>query len=310
MADADDLSLMVHVGRDGWLFLVGGSNDPLSLYRRSAARRSLIWRWTRLIHSRARRCRGLGIRYLHVPIPEKLAVYHDKLNGLDVDPSLGLARPLARLMPDVCLDLRSHLVAGRARSETYLRLDTHWTSDGCRIGHDAICAEVGAPYRWRMEDRPLMTFPDQPGDLGSKMNPLVREPAAQREILRDAQCIFLNPLVHKAMSNGRAADLHQGAHIVFRNEAADADPRIVVLLGDSYASFLATGLTAMLAETFREVHFLWHTWVDWAYVERVRPDLLIVEMAERFLVEVPPIDGSLDVDAFANSKMADFEPLA
>ena len=42
------------------------------------------------------------------------------------------------------------------------------------------------------------------------------------------------------------------------------------------------------ADRFREVHFLWSTGIDWHYLEGVRPDFVLAEIAERFLIDLPP----------------------
>ena len=42
---------IVHVGRDGWLFLIGGTNRVLSQYRRSLPQWWTIRRWARLIEA-------------------------------------------------------------------------------------------------------------------------------------------------------------------------------------------------------------------------------------------------------------------
>jgi len=46
-------------------------------------------------------------------------------------------------------------------------------------------------------------------------------------------------------------------------------------------------LTGMLAETAREVEFIWSSNLDWAYIKRARPDVVIYELAERFMTIVP-----------------------
>ena len=76
-----------------------------------------------------------------------------------------------------------------------------------------------------------------------------------------------------------------------------------MLFGDSYAHFTPIMLTIMLAETFREVHFVWSASIDWGYVERARPDLVIVEIAERFMLRVP--DDTFDLEAHAAERFGD-----
>src|SRR5438128_5341010 len=71
----------VHKGRDGWLFLIGGSNSVSSLYDRNSVLLGdgAVRKWAGLIEQRARRFEQLGIQYVHVNVPEKLTIYDDKL---------------------------------------------------------------------------------------------------------------------------------------------------------------------------------------------------------------------------------------
>jgi hypothetical protein len=42
----------------------------------------------------------------------------------------------------------------------------------------------------------------------------------------------------------------------------------------------------MLAETAREVEFIWSSNLDWAYIKRAKPDIVIYELVERFMTIV------------------------
>ena len=66
----------------------------------------------------------------------------------------------------------------------------------------------------------------------------------------------------------------------------------MLLFGDSYSSNNPHFLTGLLAETVSEVDFVWSTRIDWRHVAAVRPDILIYEIAERFMA-TPPRD---DID--------------
>lgn len=294
----------VHVGEDGWLFLTGGQNAPLRMYRRSLAKAWPMRRWAWLLAQRARRCAGLGIRYLHLPVPEKLSVYADRAPALGIDPTLGYGQVAARLLAGrhICLDIVPALVAGREQAEMFLRTDSHWTTNGCRIGHDAVCAAFGAQPHWRLEDRPLVAVESFTGDLGRKLTPQPSERLSRHMPHLDADRIEANALVLRHEKAGTVAGLHRGGSAVYRNAAPNADPRRLVLFGDSYADFAPHGLTAMLAETFREVHFIWSAAIDWGYVERTRPDLVVTELAERFMIMLPQ-DRGYDNARFAEREL-------
>src|SRR4051812_13880755 len=51
----------VYKGRDGWLFLIGGSNSVSSLYDRSSVLAGDDTKWADLIEQRARRFEAMGI---------------------------------------------------------------------------------------------------------------------------------------------------------------------------------------------------------------------------------------------------------
>lgn len=296
----------VHVGRDGWLFLVGGRNRPLALYERSPARFWKLYRWEALIRQRRRRCERMGCRYLHLAIPEKLSVYGDLAAGLALDPARSFIRSLGRRLrgEGAYLEITGPLTDARALFETYYRTDTHWTSEGCRVAHDAVCAALHAPLRWSLADRPLTSL-DLVGDLGGKLVPPRGETQHRREVARDARRIEANALVLRFEAGTLGPNLQTCSRVAFRNDAPDADPRRLLVFGDSFAHFISDALTGMLAETFREVHFVWSAGIDWSLVAQVRPDVVVTEMAERFMT-VLPRDG-IDFEAAAMAKLARFD---
>jgi hypothetical protein len=42
----------------------------------------------------------------------------------------------------------------------------------------------------------------------------------------------------------------------------------------------------MLAETAREVEFIWSSNLDWAYIKRAQPDIVVYDLVERFMTIV------------------------
>ncbi|GJE56168.1 MULTISPECIES: alginate O-acetyltransferase AlgX-related protein [Methylobacterium] len=286
-----DPSKTVHVGRDGWLFLVGGSNAVLSQYHR------LSWYWLRLrawawlIRQRTARAQALGIRCVHMVVPEKLSVYDDRTDGLRYDPARSPARRLGRRLAGLSgyVDLVAPMRAARGEAQLYRRTDSHWTYDGCYIAYRALMRACGAIPPPDIGDRLRFTH-EGVWDLGEKLPERPRETVTNWVIDRDAKRVWASPLVEAYEAAGRAGDLHTGAHVVYRNISPHADPRTLVLFGDSCAHYTRILLTGFLAESFAEMHFIWSSSIDWAYVARVRPDILVVEMAERFLARLPADD--------------------
>ncbi len=294
---------LVHRGREGWLFLTGGTNRVLDQYRRTLSGWWRLRRWARLIEARTARARALGIRTLHTIVPEKLTVYDDRTLDLPYDPRLSPARRLARRLDRMggFVDLVAPLRAARDGAvPLYRRTDSHWTYDGCLIAYRALMRACGAVPPPDIDERPRFET-DGVWDLGDKLPDRPRERVVMWSVLREASRAYASPLVEAYEAAGRGGDLHVGAHVIYNNPSPQADPRTLVLFGDSYAHYAPILLTSLLAESFRELHVVWSSSLDWAYIERVRPDILMVEMAERFLTRLP--DDRFDLAAHARPDM-------
>lgn len=296
---------MFHIGQDGWLFLTGGSNDVVAQYGNSREVWARLLAWRRLALARAARAEGLGARYLHVVVPEKITIYDNKFAGLRVNVRRSPARRLARLLSltragrAILVDLVGPMRAGRDAADLYFRTDTHWSFPGYFLAYREICRACGATPRDDLALRPSHLCA-QVMDIETKLPFPEPEPVMRHVLQRDA---VREPgaLVRVYEAAGRGHDLHVGAHVVFRNPSPQADPRRVVLFGSSCSGHVHGMLSGALAETFREVHFVWSASIDWAYVEAVRPDLLLFEIAERFMARVPTDDFS--VEAFAAERI-------
>lgn len=140
----------VTVGRDEWLFYnaEGVLNDFLGLTDSSEEQ---LETWKRILVDRQEWLAGLGIRYLFVVAPYKMMIYPEYLPAR-VQRRAGTPI-LARLSDYVAghadldgyLDLRSDLLAAKARRQVYFRTDTHWNPDGAFAAYTAIMRQV---RRW------------------------------------------------------------------------------------------------------------------------------------------------------------------
>ncbi|TGD93281.1 alginate O-acetyltransferase AlgX-related protein [Methylobacterium nonmethylotrophicum] len=304
---------MYHAGKDGWLFLTGGTNEVAGQYRPSRPLDRVLRRWRRRIAERVRRCRGLGARYLHLVVPEKLSLYEDRFDGLSVDPRHSPARRLGAMMRwswvgrRAWIDLVGPMRARRGGAAQggapalHFRTDTHWTIHGCLLAYRLVCRACGAAPRTDFLERPFREF-EAVLDIGGKLDRPPLETVRVYDLFRDAERVAGGRLIDAYAAAGRIGELHNGAHAVYRNRSPEADPRTLILFGDSCANFTPNGLTAMLAETFREVHFIWSTNLDWSYIARVRPDIVLCEQVERFLPRLP--DDDFDLAAFEAGKLA------
>jgi hypothetical protein len=272
------------VGRAGHLFLYGGSNDNLAMYRGEIAMApDWLARWRELIAERQAHARSAGRSMCCLVVPDKLAVYADLFpQPLDS----GGPRPVMRLIDEAALPLLypcELLREARSDGDTYMTTDSHLTNRGNRLLAQTTIASLGAPTALldgvSTAQQPYLTS----GDLGRHYAPPIVE--IQQQLVESSAAII-------AVDNWpevSGAGGHIGTLRVFRREDAP-DARTVVVFGDSYGfgDEAYPGLSWFLAQAFREVHFVWvpFGW-DPDYLDRVGAELVVCQTAERFIARLP-----------------------
>jgi hypothetical protein len=287
------VSTDVYEGKDGWLFLVGGSNAVGSLYDRASPvlPDAKIRQWARLIEDRTRRLERMGVRYVHMNIPEKLTVYDHKLHSPIVDWTLSPAMRLGEMLQrspcaHVWLDLIEPFRAARDERQLYFKTDTHWSAEGCFLAYRLLCERIGLAADPTLLSRPHHEF-EGVFDLGSKMDPFVGERVRGYDYTKHSSRVYCNLVAKYQEMPQFTGTIHVGSHVRYRNEASSPPHKKIILFGDSYSLPGRTALTGMLAETAREVEFIWSGNLNWDYIRRRKPDIVIFELAERFLRLVP-----------------------
>jgi SAM-dependent methyltransferase len=289
----------VLIGRDGWLFLWGGANEVSKYYTEPGFfSDATMDSWRQLIAHRKAICEGLGARYVHLVAPDKLSVFPEHVTRplpfFDTIPSKRFAHEF--LGSENYLDVLKAIAEGPDRDISYYKTDTHWTASGAQTAYIALCKMLGVnPVDF--SDRGIsggeILF-----DLGQKLVAQPKERGRFCMVLRNAKRVAENEFVrfNEAPLPRIGAAKLVGSYACFYNDGPEANPQRVVIFGDSFSEYRPYLLTGMLAETFREVHFVWSTSIDVGFVERVRPDIVITEIAERFVNLVPNDQFRLVID--------------
>lgn len=301
----------VHVGSDGWLFLVRGSNSVIDLYRNeSSFTDELARQWVELLRARNDRFSARGIRYVHLAAPEKLTLLHRHYISEDDSEPLENpgGSPLLQLVdrydwdtPSL-LNVATYLASQIDNYPVYWKTDTHWSAWGCFLAYQVLCSHLHIPVNEQILNYPFVEGP-LVMDLGSKVEPPPQETARFYKLERHSRRVYANELVRYKEANGLIDEgsLHVGSHVIYRNDSPDAADKVVVLFGDSFSEYRNHLLSGMLAETVRELHFIWNANVDDEYVRRVRPDIVITELAERFMTRVPT--DNLDIASLGKERV-------
>jgi hypothetical protein len=292
---ADDVAI---VGREGWLFLCGGTNANLGQYTGAVAMAGgWLAQWRALDAERAQDIARLGVAAAQVIVPDKLAVYAEHYPGTleKVGP-----RPIERLRDEAGLQIGypvAELRAAAAQAPVYLRTDSHLTTHGNAVLYQAVRAPLGAPALGPAGVRGTEQYLIG-GDLGTRLSPPVVEVVTVTGDLGAARIVADN------RDEVAAVGGHIGTLRVFENPAAP-DPRTLVMFGDSFGFGDAgyQGLAWFLAQAFRAVHFVWvpFGW-DPGYVERVGAGAVVLQAAERFVARVPRV--RVDAEALARETIA------
>ncbi len=299
---------MVQRGEDSWLFLRTGENHVEWFFTEANYfSYAEIARWCALLDKRKQRLKQQGIAYFHVIAPDKITVYSDKfgrfLPHFNSRPSLTLPNALSGLgLRGIYIDVAPDLIKERDNDLLYFKTDTHWTFAGALVAARRICRamQLKCPdfaHRHLQTCRAAL-------DLGEKLDPPVEENVAIFEFLAPAEIAYSNCLVNLSSSFGQhRSGLLRGSHVIYRNARAPNDLTLA-LFGDSFCETSQQLLTGMLAQVFREVHFMWSNSIDFGYVAEIRPDIVLSEIAERFVKTFP--NDECDLRSFALRRHAEF----
>jgi alginate O-acetyltransferase complex protein AlgJ len=280
-------------GKDGWLFLAGGTNQILEFFSRDReAVDSTLKAWSGLLRSRKARAAQLGARYFHVIVPDKLNTYREEAELVDMVlrfPAEELERDAATFgISDLIIPLTDYFRRQKQRYPMFWRTDTHYTIQGCYSAYQMICAHLKIPARSDLIYRPSSKV-ETALDLGGKLDPVRTEQLAVGRFALDTDRTYANELVtireRKLVSNN--VGLHTGSMVSYDNRSASAADLHLLVFGDSFFEYRTHLLTGMFAETVRKFTFVWSTSIDWSIVAELKPDVLLTECAERFMTALP-----------------------
>jgi alginate O-acetyltransferase complex protein AlgJ len=296
------------VGAGGWLFLLGPgrvSHFPLEYFRRTrpfSARE--LERWRAFIELRRRWFEKRGITYLLVIAPNKSTIYPDRvptrITQLDRPSRLDqLMRHLPERERRFVLDLRTALRARDEHGALYDPGDTHWNDAGAHLAYQALMDRLAElhPGPWSPVVPAQLTDETVAyGDLASFLeNPkryyLPTTRSALNEVFwRDRA----QPLGAEALSVLAPGPDWPSWAEPFVAERPGTELPTAVVFRDSFFD----GLAPFVAEHFSRLVCVYQpnfrVWdhlsmqIDTRLIDRERPDIVIEQIAERYLIRAAP----------------------
>ncbi len=273
------------IGKEGWLFL--GDPDVVSNYRGLAPLTPFeLERWGKVLTERRDWLSNQGIEYLVVLVPDKNLIYGEYMP--DSLPRVGQNHPLEQLSTYLethsdlpWLDLQEIMLKNKEATRLYHKTDSHWNEAGAYLAYQEIHKRLGdtlpslnrnPPIRVRSEEyvRPglglavTVSMEDQYPESIVALPPIAphaRERIADEEQPRNPRRVLKSRIFE-------TSDPLQPRAIVFRDSFANA-------------------LIPYLAEDFSRSVFIWDRDVDPEAVLMEKPDIVIQEIAGRFLGRRP-----------------------
>lgn len=278
------------LGREGYLFLIGGSNNLRDLYEQPSTEeqrsdlRLTATRWSKVFARRQEFCTEAKIRYVQCIIPEKLTVLRDLIDGpAEKTALLGLVESLIEHEPS-WVNVSDPFLGEVDRRRLWAKNDSHLSPYGAWLTSILLCRKLGLDET--VLAKATFTLPAlYRGDLSRRVFGI-----GLREVQFDPQ---EDPVIAPAQGPTLVESVtppdraHIGTKRVWRRDDAPFNLRVVAFAN----SFFDTGENASriswwASRIFREFHFLWNPNFDFAYLQQVKPDIVIGQTIERFLPRV------------------------
>lgn len=260
----------VLIGKDGWLFSRNQQDVVSQVQGLAQFEDGEVDRWIQALRSCDRWCRDRGIVFVFVVVPNKHTVYPEFLPDwvrVDERPTQTDTLLGALGQTDIpVLDLRPVMLDAKSAESAplFYRTDTHWNRLGAFKAYEAIADDL--ERRGLVLNRILAT------DLEAKLSP--SSPGKDLAgLLGVVSFVKETNKVEVSVSRNRPAGAPD-----------EPDPDRVaraVVFGDSFSN----NLLFYLRRTFSDLHVYRHgRGLDFtALVQRDAPDVVILEVVERFL---------------------------
>lgn len=289
-----DLAL---VGKDGWLFLCNDSNDAIGQYTgKVKLTHYTLDHYTKHYRNIQENYRNQEIHYMLTIVPGKESLYAEFLpesviNIADVTVKEQFIKTISSQLDIAILDLMPVLQANKSRGQLYYKNDSHWNFLGAMIASKKIIDDLRDYFPEIPEFNEAFFTLIEANEGICDLNTKTRLDYIDGKYIEnnkpydislascavglqyDGKSIEILEHPYKTLSKTRPTQL-------FKNEQIKNSPRAIIIR-DSFADKMIPFLT----EYFSECLFVWARYVDNSIVESFKPDIIIEEVVDRFLIE-------------------------
>jgi len=274
------------LGQEGHMFLIEGSNNVKEIFEKPYGAADVLETaglWVEMIKRRRDFCVSQGAAFIQIVIPEKIALMREWLDGNMSSPSALLSSLEQKLAAEVeakhyisALSVLNRVPYGTAFRKT----DSHLVPAAAFAIFREICSNLGINI---VDNIPFDIPITVNGDL------------ARRFFGRDAYdvCYFAKEPLFKAGVEMVSSYIptwgtHVGKRYVFRNEQAPIRKKVILFGNSFFDNHTWQGsVSYWMASWFQEYHFIFTPAIEENYITEVKPDIVICQTIERFLVSLP-----------------------
>jgi len=277
--------LTAGLGRDGTLFLLGGSNhveEQFAVPYGDPTAERVAEAWAGFVRRRSEFALSIGAAFVQTVVPEKLSVMRELWDGKPSAPAAILHAFEAMIAASDLSDCYVSGLASVARlplGTPFRKIDSHFSPRGAQAVFADICAKLGLPSVGSpVFDQPILLD----GDLSRRFFGHDMYEAG----LQAAEPWFRSGI--HGIESVMPPTGYIGRRMVFRNEHAPIRKK-VLLFGNSFADNppFQGSLSYWFSTWFEEYHFVFAPSLDADYARKISPDILICQTVERFMPELP-----------------------
>lgn len=261
------------VGRAGFLFISNGSNHwQQQVMGETIISAEKLSETVTLLNGFNAKLKERNIEFRFLVVPEKDIVYGDLTPNAPtgISKERSVHQIIQQLAEGVALYPFNKLLSARSAGHIFHARDSHTNLWGATQVINALLESLN------VEPIDLSTIRTETlfklSDLSAKW---VKDLRMRQRIL--ARSLYTENIVFKA-------ERHTGTYIIFKAKRPKVN-KTLMIFGDSYSWNLDAGFARLLACVYQEVHFVWNKQIDWKLVDTVKPDIFILQSAERYLVQ-------------------------
>jgi len=274
------------LGQEGHMFLIEGSNNVKEIFEKPYGAQDVLetaGRWVEMIKKRRDFSASQGAAFIQIVIPEKIALMREWMDGNMSSPSALLSALEQKLSAEMepkhyisAISVLNRVPFGTAFRKT----DSHLVPAAAFAIFQEICKNLG-----------INIIDNIPFDIPITVN----GDLARRFFGRDAYdvCYLAKEPLFKAGLEMVSSYIpnwgtHVGKRYVFRNEQAPIRKKVILFGNSFFDNHTWQGsVSYWMANWFQEYHFIFTPALEENYIAEVKPDIVICQTIERFLVSLP-----------------------